>query len=218
VELVYQDWRTDWFPAMAQEMLDQFHTEHPTIRVFYTPDPEDYQEKMLADMQAGTAADVFQGCCTHFPTWAQMGYALDLRPYVESDLEQLAIEDWDRAQYSALSTSDGLQYGLPKYHGALALYYNKDIFDRHGVAYPDGTWDHDDYLLAMERLTHDRSGDGHTDLWPACWMLRGIASRPTSTAGEDTLWTRMMPQSRGCATLRRWRRWSGCALAYGMIT
>ena len=80
-------------------------------------------------------------------------------------LEQLAIEDWDRAQYSALSTSDGLQYGLPKYHGALALYYNKDLFDRHGVAYPDGTWDHDDYLLAMERLTHDRSGDGHTDLW-----------------------------------------------------
>ena len=31
--------------------------------------------------------------------------------------------------------------------------------------YPDGTWDHDDYLAAMKLLTHDTDGDGNTDLW-----------------------------------------------------
>ena len=42
---------------------------------------------------------------------------------------------------------------------------NKDLFDEYEVDYPDATWDHDDYLAAMKRLTHDRDGDGRTDLW-----------------------------------------------------
>ncbi|MFL7793409.1 MAG: sugar ABC transporter substrate-binding protein [Anaerolineae bacterium] len=150
---------------MAQEMLEQFHAEHPNIHVFYTPDPENFQEKMLADFQAGTAPDVFQGCCTHFPAWAQMGYTLDLSPYVEADLDEETIQDWDPAQYRALFARDGQQFGLPKYHGAMALYYNKDIFDEYGANYPDDSWDHDDYLEAMKRLTRDRDGDGKTDLW-----------------------------------------------------
>ncbi len=165
VQLVYQDWRTDWFPPMTQEMLDEFHAMHPNIQVYYTPDPENYQEEVLADFRNGTAPDVFQGCCTHFPAWAQMGYALDLSPYVEADLDQAIIDDWNEAQYKSFITSDGMQFGLPKYHGALALYYNKDVFDEYGVEYPDETWDHDDYLDAMKLLTHDTDGDGQTDLW-----------------------------------------------------
>jgi multiple sugar transport system substrate-binding protein len=165
VQLVYQDWRTDWFPALIQEMLEQFHATHPNIRVFYTPDPENLEKKMLADLQADTAPDVFQGCCAHFLTWAQMGYTLDLRPYVEADLDQDTIADWDPAQYSALFTPDGQQFGLPKTHGALALYYNRDLFDAYGVDNPDDTWDHNDYLAAMQRLTSDRGGDIGTDLW-----------------------------------------------------
>jgi len=165
VQLVYQDWSTDWFPGMAQEMLDEFNETHPNIQVYYTPDPENYQEKVLADFQDGTAPDVFQGCCTHFPAWAQMGYTLDLHSYVEADLDQDIIDDWDPAQYHAFFTEDGQQFGLPKYHGALALYYNKDLFDEYGVSYPDETWDYDDYLAAMELLTHDTDGDGNTDLW-----------------------------------------------------
>jgi len=165
VQLVYQDWRTDWFPAMAQDALKEFHATHPNIRVFYTPDPADLEESMLADMQAGTAPDVFAGCCTFFPIWAQKGYTFDLRPYVEADLDQAIIDDWDPAQYKSFFTRDGQQYGLPKYHGALALYYNKDLLDQYSVDYPDETWNHDDYLSAMKRLTHDRDGDGVTDLW-----------------------------------------------------
>jgi multiple sugar transport system substrate-binding protein len=165
VQLVYQDWRTDWFPPMVQQMLEEFHAMHPNIRVFFVPDPENFEEKMMSDFQAGTAADVFQGCCVHFPTWAQEGYALDLRPYVERDLDQSTIDDWNPAQYQAFFLSSGYQYALPKYHGALALYYNKDLFDKHSVDYPDASWDHDDYSAAMHRLTHDRNGDGQIDLW-----------------------------------------------------
>jgi len=150
---------------MAQHMLEQFHAAHPDIRVFYTPDPENFEEKVLADMEAGTAPDVFQACCSFFPILAQEGHALDLRPYVEADLDQATIDDWDPAQYRSFFARDGRQYGLPKYHGALALYYNRDLFDEYGVDYPDVNWNHDDYLAAMQHLTRDRDDDDKTDLW-----------------------------------------------------
>lgn len=165
VQLVYQDWRTEWFPLMAQQMLEQFHRQHQDIRVFYVPDPVDVEESLLEDMRAGVAPDVFAACCSFFPILAQEGQTLDLRPYIEADLDQATIQDWDPAQYRALQKRNGEQYGLPKYHGALALYYNKDLFDQYRVDYPDGSWDHDDYLEAMKRLTHDRDSDGRADLW-----------------------------------------------------
>jgi multiple sugar transport system substrate-binding protein len=173
VQLVYQDWNTEWFPPMAQELLAEFHATHPHIHVFYTPAPENLAEKMLADMQAGTAPDVFNGCCDFFPIWAQKDYTLDLRPYVEADLDRTTIDDWNPAQYQAFFTRDGRQYGLPKYHGALALYYNKDLFDTYGVDYPNDTWTHTDYLSAMKRLTRRQEPgqnrenliSGETALW-----------------------------------------------------
>jgi len=165
VQLVYQDWRTEWFPLMAQQMLEQFHSNHPNIRVFYVPDPVDVEERLLEDMKAGVAPDVFAACCSFFPILAQEDQTLDLRQFIKSELGQETIQDWDPVQYQALQKRNGEQYGLPKYHGALALYYNKDLFDEFNVDYPDGSWNHDDYLEAMIRMTHDRNDDGKTDLW-----------------------------------------------------
>ncbi len=165
VQLVYQDWRTDWFPGLAQRMLEQFHSDHQNIQVFFTMDPENLGDDMIADFQAGTAPDVLDGCCDFFPEWAQQGYLLDLRPFVEADLDRATIDDWDQAQVQALFTPDGKQFGLPKYHGALALFYNKDLFDESNIDYPDGTWTHDDYLEAMKRLARDRDEDGRNDVW-----------------------------------------------------
>jgi multiple sugar transport system substrate-binding protein len=164
VQLVYQDWRSDWYLPMAQRMLEAFHASHPNIRVFYVPEPENLEDKMLADMQAGTAADVFAGPGAYLPIWAQKGYTVDLRPYI-ADLEPGTLTDWDTVQYRAFFAPNGQLYGLPKFHGALALYYNKDLFDAYGVTYPDASWDHNSYGDAMRRLTDDRDGDNRTDLW-----------------------------------------------------
>jgi multiple sugar transport system substrate-binding protein len=165
VEIVYQDWRTDWFSGMAQQMLAEFHAAYPNIHVFYTPDPVNLDEQMMSDFQEGTAPDVLQGCCDFLPVWAQKGYLLDLKPYVAADLDQAVINDWDPAQYRALATRKGEQFALPKYHGALALYYNKDMFDAQGVDYPTASWTHDDYQLAMQRLATDSDRDGKRDRW-----------------------------------------------------
>lgn len=165
VQLVYQDWRTDWFPRLAQEMLTMFHETHDRIHVFYTPDPENLQERMMTDFQLGTAPDVMAGCCDFLPIWAQQGHLLDLRPFIEADLDRETIADWDPAQYAAFFTQDGTQYALPKYHGALALYYNKDIFDARGVEYPDASWTHDEYLDAMRLLTVHDEVDSTKNIW-----------------------------------------------------
>ncbi len=165
IQLVYQDWNTEWFPPMAQQMLERFSASYPNTHVFYMPDPPNFEESLLFDMQSGTAADIFQSCCTLFPTVAQSGYTLDLRPYVAADLSPETIEDWDSAQYQSFFTPDGRQYGLPKYHGALALYYNRDLFDEYDVPYPASAWTYEDYLDAMRAMTHDRDGDGDIDLW-----------------------------------------------------
>jgi multiple sugar transport system substrate-binding protein len=163
VNLVYQDWRTDWFPALAQEQLAIFHDLHPNIRVFYTPDPDNLEEKMLQEMEAGTAPDVFAGCCAFFPAWAHQGYTLDLHPMVEKDLTPEMISDWSEAQYKAFFTANGEQFALPKYHGGLALYYSKDAFDDAGISYPGEDWTFDQYLDAMQQLTIQSGGS--TSRW-----------------------------------------------------
>ena len=165
VQLVYQDWRTEWFPPMAQSALTLFQAKHSNLSVFYTPDPENLADQMPLDMQTGNAPDVFQGCCEFFPAWNQKGYVLDLRKYVQTDLDPAIIADWDPVQYRAFFDAEGRQFGVPKYQGTLALYYNKDVFDRYGVAYPDASWTHDDYLAAMRQLTRDTDSDGKTDIW-----------------------------------------------------
>ena len=164
-QLVYQDWRTDYFSAMAQRLLEEFHATHSNIHVFYTPDPPNLTEKMLSDFQAESAPDVFAGCCDYFSVWAQKGYLLDLRPYIEAELKADDRDDWDPAHYRALQLPDGAQYALPKHQGALAIYYNKDLFDKYKVPHPAPGWTHDDYRSAMLPFAQRRSSDADELLW-----------------------------------------------------
>lgn len=166
VELVYQDWATTWFPPMVEELMPIFYEENPDVNVTYVPQPDDVDVKLLAQMVAGEAPDLMFGCCTWFPIIAQKGQLLDLSDYVASDLDQSIIDDFDPAQYNAFFLPDGTQYALPKYHGALALFYNKDLFDEYGVDYPPAEgWTLEEYQAAMEKLTVDSDGDGNTDIW-----------------------------------------------------
>lgn len=166
VELIYQDWATTWFPPMVEELMPLFYADHPNIKVTYVPQPDDVDVKLLAQMIAGESSDVMFGCCTWFPIIAQKGQLLDLRPFVERDLDASIIADYDPAQYNSFFLEDGTQYALPKYKGSLALYYNKDLFDEYGVAYPpEEGWTLDEYLEAMKKLTVDTDGDGETDIW-----------------------------------------------------
>jgi multiple sugar transport system substrate-binding protein len=80
-------------------------------------------------------------------------------------LDRATIDDWDPIQYKSFFTRDGRQYALPKYHGALALYYNKNLFDQTHVDYADDSWNHDDYLYAMKLLTRTPNQENPLGVW-----------------------------------------------------
>jgi multiple sugar transport system substrate-binding protein len=167
IQLVYQDWRTDWFPGLASQMLARFSDLFPSIHVFFTSTPENLTEQMLEDFEAGTAPDVLAGCCEFLPEWAQKGYLMDLKPFIEADLNRSVLDDWSAAQFNALSLPGGQQFAVPKYHGALALFFNKDIFDKYNVPYPDDSWTHDDYQNAMSRIRRINNVSDDAKIWPS---------------------------------------------------
>lgn len=167
IQLAFQDCRC----LGEQLLLQDFHDAHPDIEVFYTPEPDDFEETMLADLQAGVAPDVFAGCCDTLPIWAQAGHLLDLRPFVDSDLARETIDDWDKAQYRSFFTADGVQFALPKYHGSLALYYNKDLFDHYQIEYPGANWSHEDYLQTMRRLKEAARAGGEMEFWASMFEV-----------------------------------------------
>ena len=196
----------------------------PTSASSTPPTRRTSSDQMPLDMQAGNAADVFQGCCGFFPAWAQDGYVLDISKYVRDGpgqgnrgrLGPSAVQGFLRQPADANS-------GVPKYQGTLVLYYNKDIFDKYKVAYPDASWTHEDYLAAMKRLTRDTNGDGsdrhlgqhdrHRLGPPAgtCQCLgrphRG-SPRPDEMRHRQTRrpWRPLSGCGRGCGTTRSWRR------------
>ncbi len=51
------------------------------------------------------------------------------------------------------SRTIGKIYGFPRDNDTTVLYYNKDLFDDAGVAYPDETWTWDEFLEAAKALT-----------------------------------------------------------------
>ena len=166
VELVYQDCHTEWFPNLAGEQLAVFSQAQPSIHVYYSPNPSDLTMQMPLDFESGTAPDVLSGYGPFFPEWAQKGYLLDLRPYIEADLDASALSDWSAEHYRALSLPSGFQFGLPKYRGSLALFYNKQVFDRYAVDYPHNSWTHSDYASAMELLRIRNGSLGEPRIWP----------------------------------------------------
>jgi multiple sugar transport system substrate-binding protein len=63
------------------------------------------------------------------------------------------------------SKYNGILYALPRDMSNVILYYNKDLFDAAGVAYPNDDWTWNDLLSAAQSLTLDKDGDGLTDQW-----------------------------------------------------
>ena len=91
------------------------------------------------------------------------GYTRDLTPYVKRDIApgdfySEAFAEWSGESGAAL-------YGFPACLGLTVLFYNKDIFDRAGIPYPDTTWTYDDLRRVAGKLTLDADGDGAPDQW-----------------------------------------------------
>ncbi len=138
--------------AAGKRFQDTYNQRHPDkpIQVTYEPIGGNYVQKISAEIVAGTLQDLF--FVRDFYQYADKGILLDLTPYVDKFGHRKQIEQIYQ-QLIAGCTYRGRLYGLPNNLNTVVLYYNRALFRRAGVAYPDETWDWNRMLDAAQKLT-----------------------------------------------------------------
>jgi multiple sugar transport system substrate-binding protein len=104
----------------------------------------------------GTAPDVFELNYENFVTYADKGLLLDLNPMMKADTT-LDPNVYSERANSAFNYK-GMQLGLPATFSTVMLFYNKDLFDKAGVAYPTADWTWTDAVAAGKKLTDPATG------------------------------------------------------------
>jgi multiple sugar transport system substrate-binding protein len=150
--LTYAIWDNNQLPAHEQ-IVEAFKAEHPDIQVNIEVVPwESYWEKIQTAAAGGELYDVFWMNGPNFPVYASKGVLTDLKDLIAKDSIDTSV--YPQAMLD-LYTLNGDVYGLPKDFDTIGLYYNKDMFDAAGVAYPNADWTWDDFSKAATALTKD---------------------------------------------------------------
>lgn len=168
-------WGSQIDKSVFEERLALAKQALPDIQVKLVQIPDDYDTKLQTMIAGGDAPDVMM-LAEAVNVLSSKGQLEDMNPALaEAGVDPVAT--FGASTVGTYST-DGKLWAVPDRSGAMALYYNKEIFDRQGVPYPDGTWDWEDFRQAATKLTV-RDGDKVTswgyaagDWWPwyMTWM------------------------------------------------
>jgi multiple sugar transport system substrate-binding protein len=134
-----------WAPGYA-DAVKAFNASHPNIKVVYEevqPGAKGGYEKMLNAVKAHSAACLGQVGYETLTSFAAQGALEDVTQYAEKNKDEYV--DWT---WNAVSPG-GKVYGAPVDTAPMALFYNKELFAKHGIAVPT-TWD--EYKAAAEKL------------------------------------------------------------------
>lgn len=178
VELKMIFWDSNQEPGL-QAMADGFMEKNPDISVTVETIPwDDYWTKLQAAAQGGDMPDIVVMHPDEVENYASGGMLMDLTDVLDgetanrSSFPDYVIEDF---------TVDGKNYGIPKDIGTMGLFYNKDLFDAAGIAYPTSDWTWDDLTAAAEQLTDQENGiyglnadnNGQNFYWNLIWQNGG---------------------------------------------
>ncbi len=162
-DITYLLWGSPQEGEVWNQIATAFEAAHPDINVTVeVADWDSYWEKLRVQMAGGTPPDVFAMDAPLYPDWQSRGVLLNLQPYL--DAGPALLEGVYPITLEAYKTADGM-FGLPRDFQTIVLYYNKDMFDAAGVAYPTDAWTYADLRDAAKALTLDKDGDGTTDQW-----------------------------------------------------
>lgn len=139
------------------EVIEAFEAAHPEIQVEVQHAPwSSYFDRLQTQMAGGTAPDVM--FINNVPSYAARGVLEPLDPYIE---ESGFNADAYYPDLRRIFSHDGQTYGFARDNDTTVLFYNKDLFDAAGVAYPDDTWDWAQLREAAAALT-TKDGRGRT--------------------------------------------------------
>lgn len=118
----------------------------------------EYWTKLEASATGGSAPDIITMNVLHVEEYADAGILMDLTDAEkESDLK---VHDNFPAPLVDGYTVEGKLYGIPKDFDTNAVFYNKEIFDQAGVAYPTDDWTFEDFRKTCEDLQAAGLPDG----------------------------------------------------------
>lgn len=146
VTLTLAGWSLSTTPEF-KTLADGFHATHPKVTIQLKEyDATNYDTQMTADLAAHTAPDIYvQKNLKNFYTYQSGDQLLD----VSDVAKQLGSGVGGLGNYQM----DGKTYAIPYRQDLWVLFYNKALFDKAHVAYPDGSWTWSDYVTASQKLT-----------------------------------------------------------------
>jgi multiple sugar transport system substrate-binding protein len=136
--------------AAAEAQVADFEAKNPNIDVKVEAVPfADYYNKLPAQILSNTVYDVFMMSGANFQKLAPQGPFEDLGPLMQQagfNLDDYTVEP-DNSRFN------GKLYALPYELDIHALFYNKDLFDKAGLKYPDDTWTWNTLRETARKLT-----------------------------------------------------------------
>lgn len=152
--LTFSYW--DTFPV-----LEEFKKANPDIELKEVKVPGDsYNTKINQMILGNNAPDVMLLQEADYVRYAKNGVIDKL----DDKLADMGVDTDDLlpAVKGIADEVDGY-YGLSQGMATEIMYYNKDMFDAAGVAYPTSDWTWDDYAAAAQKLT--KTEGGQTTQW-----------------------------------------------------
>ncbi|MBB6669831.1 ABC transporter substrate-binding protein [Cohnella nanjingensis] len=147
--------------TFVEKLIPDFEAKHPNIKVKVTKAPyEQFDSKLQSAIAGKKAPDV----TSH---WGYGGFMEYYSKGMLMDLSQLLQDDgFNAADYNIpenvmdIYKVDGKTYGVPLNSYVTVMLYNKDMFDKAGVAYPptdyeDKSWTFDKMVDAAKKMTVD---------------------------------------------------------------
>jgi len=137
--------------AALYNIIDTFNRQHEgQIVVNYSgsADKSVHITAMKLAAESGSLPDVFFLPTTNAVEFYEAGYLYDMTDMIEQygDLD----EDTLNSLYESKDLQDNSIYGLPLTALVTGFWYNKDVFDRYGVAYPDEGTTFDELLTMID--------------------------------------------------------------------
>jgi multiple sugar transport system substrate-binding protein len=168
---------------------EAFEASHPGVTIEYVDvASQDYAIKTTTMLEGKDKSDVFMVKeLDDIIKWQAQGFAEPLNAYVEKTGYDLSGFVGTEANYSV----DGELYAVPFRSDFWVLFYNKDIFDNAGVAYPtnDMTWDQ--YAELALQLTGDGVYGTHYHTWlsaVANWTVADAVNTLADRNYDDLLY------------------------------
>jgi multiple sugar transport system substrate-binding protein len=127
-------WAFDPEPEFLPEVKAQFEASHPGVTISITQIPEDqYVTKLTTAFVAGKTPDIG---APYEASWLKSGKFVSVDDTLKA--ANVPLSDVNPAILSNCQV-DGVTYCFGSYAGAVALFYNKDMFDAAGLPYPSST-------------------------------------------------------------------------------